>query len=627
MIRFSEYPLGRRDNAAAEPREWPWVLFAAWLSTPVASDDKHAQGFSPLLVTSGKGGRTSPPAGFLALEYDRDASADLVRRAMALLASFDAVLYTTASATAECPRFRVVLRTSRPIASAEEWRSCVEHVGALLGTPPAPESSELSRLWYRPITRCDVRCFSGGAWDVDASVRACPHEPPAERVAPSSAVLNAHANDTRCRLAREALDRSKPSGMFVACGICHDHGVPRDLAIELVSAYATAAGWTFDLDEVADRVDHVSEYGRNPFGCELPRPTAYHLTTLESVEVQRVDWLWEPRIARGTITLWMGEGGVSKSTAALDIAARISTGRKMPDDPIIAPARTPADVVVLSLEDAPAFTLKPRLLAAGADCKRVHLLESVIEDGKPRAFSFDRDIAVLETVIDDTGARLLIVDPLGAYLGKVESHEYAAVRGVLDPLAKLAADRDLAVLAIMHVNKGNGSAMHRAMGSSAFVQLVRNAFAVGRDPYDESDHPRVGLAHFKANIGPTAPTLTYELKDTPVAGASNVARLEWGGSCDLTADDVLRLDKPAGVWAQCERALIELLSGGERRATDCEDALRAKGFSASAVKRVSARDKFTKREACVDGKVAWWWSICSQTNAAATLSAPILQSA
>ena len=56
-----------------------------------------------------------------------------------------------------------------------------------------------------------------------------------------------------------------------------------------------------------------------------------------------------------------------------------------------------------------------------------------------RPFSLRQDLPLLHDAITDTGAGLVIVDPLNAFLGGVDSHKAAEVRGILSPLAHVAA--------------------------------------------------------------------------------------------------------------------------------------------------------------------------------------------
>lgn len=266
-------PERARANSAAVPVEVEWSSFAAWLTTPLETTNKHEQAFSPLVgITSGKGGRVNAAggAGFVALEYDRTATPELLALARERLAGHDAVIYTSASATPACPRFRVVLRPSRPIENDDEYRACVDHVGELLGSAPAPESRQRTRIWYRPIVGTTAWVCAGAPWDVDASFVS--HPPPPPRPRPEVDV-STFPDDERVRLAWSALDRVRPEGSYHAALLCRDYGVAEETAYQLVIAYASALRWDFDADDLISRVEHAYEYAREEPGSALA-PTA-----------------------------------------------------------------------------------------------------------------------------------------------------------------------------------------------------------------------------------------------------------------------------------------------------------------------------------------------------------------
>ena len=133
--------------------------------------------------------------------------------------------------------------------------------------------------------------------------------------------------------------------------------------------------------------------------------------------------------------------------------------------------------MLLNAEDDFADTIRPRLDAHYANCERVFCLTSMSD--------LKRDIGQLRTAIERVeNCRLVIVDPVSAYMGQADSHNNSEVRAVLSPLADLAAETRVAVLAVTHLRKGEGAAMYRAMGSLAFVAAARAAWAVCRDKTD-----------------------------------------------------------------------------------------------------------------------------------------------
>ena len=151
---------------------------------------------------------------------------------------------------------------------------------------------------------------------------------------------------------------------------------------------------------------------------------------------ERVSWLWPGRIPRGKLTVFDGDPGLAKSTVALDVAARLTTGRAMPGE--AAATVPPMAVLVLSAEDGVGDTIRPRLEAAGADLERVHVLERV-DDRLP---TLPDDVAVIREQVKHLDVGLVVLDPLMAFLaGRVDSHRDQDVRGALAQVADRRRDR------------------------------------------------------------------------------------------------------------------------------------------------------------------------------------------
>src|SRR5439155_8696946 len=169
-----------------------------------------------------------------------------------------------------------------------------------------------------------------------------------------------------------------------------------------------------ELAELASNGSAVTELEArsDAFAREIQRPcrvsTAAIVQRVKDVSAESVSWLWPARIARGKLTLLVGEPGVGKSFVTLDVASRISRGAAWPDR---GPAPGAADVVLLSAEDGVADTIRPRLDTLEADVARVHVLTAVRDGRFERSFLLTRDLPVLEQVVSDCGAALVVVDP------------------------------------------------------------------------------------------------------------------------------------------------------------------------------------------------------------------------
>jgi hypothetical protein len=201
---------------------------------------------------------------------------------------------------------------------------------------------------------------------------------------------------------------------------------------------------------------------------------------LSGVEPEQVSWPWPSWLTLGMLALVDGDPGLGKSAMTLDLAARVAAGKGFPDGAHY----EPAGVVLLTAEDGLADTIRPRLDAAGADTSRILALATVPdENGHDRLLSIPEDIPLIEKGIRRVGARLVVVDPLMAFLsGDTNSHRDQDVRRALAPLAGLAERTGASVLVIRHLNKAAANnPLYRGGGSIGIIGAARMAFVVGED--------------------------------------------------------------------------------------------------------------------------------------------------
>jgi RecA/RadA recombinase len=310
-------------------------------------------------------------------------------------------------------------------------------------------------------------------------------------------------------------------------------------------------------------------------------------TTVSNVEAEQVDFLWAGRIPRGKVTVLDGDPGLGKSTVALDIAARVSTGSPMPE---CTERREPAGVVLLSAEDGIGDTIRPRLEAAGADCHRIVVLAGVLGvGGPPRLPSLPGDTSELGRVVAETGAALIVIDPLMAYLDRqVDSYRDQDVRGALHRLARLAETSGAAVLIIRHLNKSaGGSALYRGGGSIGIIGAARSGLLVGTDPEDER---RRVLAVNKANLAEKLEALAYRLVPDDKWGCVRVC---WEGPTGYRAEQLVGLhsdaeQEAAGALADACDLLQEVLGDGPRWVAHVRDEARAASVAWRTVVRAKA---------------------------------------
>ncbi|MGH8470733.1 MAG: AAA family ATPase [Gammaproteobacteria bacterium] len=216
---------------------------------------------------------------------------------------------------------------------------------------------------------------------------------------------------------------------------------------------------------------------------------------VSDIEAKPIRWLWPGRIARGKVTVLAGHPGLGKGQAAVSLAAVVTTGGIWPVDRTLCER---GSVIILSAEDDPADTIRPRLEAAGADLNRCWIAGAVHEpskDGDPvaRSFNLAKDIERLGDLARRLGdAALIDIDPITAYLGGIDSHKNADVRGL--PLAAMAAERDAAIVCVSHLTKAGGTeALLRVMGSLGFVAAARSAYLIAKDPLQRQAFQLLGL--------------------------------------------------------------------------------------------------------------------------------------
>jgi hypothetical protein len=252
---------------------------------------------------------------------------------------------------------------------------------------------------------------------------------------------------------------------------------------------------------------------------------------------------------------------LGKSLIALDLCARLSTGRPFPDG---RSGPGPASALVLSAEDSPADTIVPRLERLGADMQRVSIWQREAED-EDWPWRFPAQADRLDDALARTDARLAVIDPLMAFLDdSVQSASDPSVRRALGPLMHLADKHRCTLLMHRHLNKqGGAKALYRGLGSIAFVAACRFAMMVARDPEAPA---RCVLAQVRNSLAGTQPSLGYRLTDTDGA----LPTVEWLGDSPLSADDLLAGAAHASDRPRDQAALFlkQFLADGPRTSDD-----------------------------------------------------------
>jgi hypothetical protein len=316
-----------------------------------------------------------------------------------------------------------------------------------------------------------------------------------------------------------------------------------------------------------------------------------------SAPPEPVRWLLEPALPRGRLALLDGDPAVGKSLLALDLAARLSRGDGIPGH---RPAGRPGMSLFLSAEDRLADTLRPRAEAAGADLERLALVRSTTG----ALMRFPTDLPVLEEMIRERRAELVVVDPLMAFVPpEVAVNSDQSVRALLDQFDRLAERADCTVLLVRHLRKKDSpKAIYRGAGSVGIVGTTRVGLLAGYHPAERG--LRV-LAISKNNLDESAAPFAFRV----VRDGAGRAAVEWAGKLDVTADE-LGLPAPRAVPAR-DRAKIWLLrelAAGPRTAEQVLAAAAEAGIPDRTLDRAKEdADVKSYRVKLKDGTRVWYW--------------------
>lgn len=244
------------------------------------------------------------------------------------------------------------------------------------------------------------------------------------------------------------------------------------------------------------------------------------LIRMSDIETEQVQWLWYPFIPYRKITIIQGDPGEGKTSFVLAMIALLTTGKPLPENKTVAEA---IRVIYQSAEDGLADTIKPRLETSGADCSRILVID---ESDKELTLCDER----LEQAVQETGAKLIVLALLQAYLGgNVDMHQANEVRPVFKRLCAMAGRTGCAIILIGHMNKAQGlKSSYRGLGSIDFRAAARSVLLVGRLKSDPT--VRV-VAHDKSILAPEGKSIAFSLD------AEN--GFQWIGYCDISKDDVL----------------------------------------------------------------------------------------
>ena len=310
-----------------------------------------------------------------------------------------------------------------------------------------------------------------------------------------------------------------------------------------------------------------------------------NIIKMSEIQSEEIEWLWYPFIPYGKLTIIQGDPGDGKTTLALNIAAKLSRGESLDEEMKIS---EPINIIYQTAEDGLADTVKPRLELADADCERILVID---ESSEALSMADER----LEEAIKLTNAKLLILDPIQAYLGAgTDINRANEARDMTKKLGALAEKYKCAVLLIGHMNKASGTkASYRGIGSIDFFAVARSVLLVGRIEGEESLR---AVVQIKNNLAAFGNSKAFELSEEG---------FRWIGDYDISADEVLGGIAPkANKLDQAKRLLLELAEGTNR--------MQSKDiFEIAKEEEISKRTlENAKRELNINAKKinnTWYW--------------------
>lgn len=340
---------------------------------------------------------------------------------------------------------------------------------------------------------------------------------------------------------------------------------------------------------------------------------------MSDVTIRAVDWLWYGKIPCGKVTGISGNPGLGKSQITASLSAVVSVGGKWP---VTREQAQLGSVLLLNAEDDADDTLGPRLIAAGADLSKIHIIDAIKstnERGEPIARGLDlgRDIARIKLLISELGdVRLVIIDPVSAYLGTADSHKMADVVSLMAQLKTLASDTQCAIIMVNHLNKSSGQdALLKTQGSIGFVSHARAVWGVAKD----KDNPqRRYFMPLKNNLGSddAAAGMAYQIEEFHLTDSDPpiiTSRIMWDAEPVTQSAEELFNTAPEherGALDDAEDFLRDALAMGWTRTAELQLSSRKAGHSWATICRAKSRMRI--KATIIAGK--WGWDLPTENE-------------
>mgnify|MGYP002611290358 FL=1 len=323
---------------------------------------------------------------------------------------------------------------------------------------------------------------------------------------------------------------------------------------------------------------------------EPSKPETVKIIRMSDVELTPVEWLWKPYLPFGKLSVLQGNPGEGKTYFAMHLAAACTNGKLLPNMERV----EPFNVIYQTAEDGLGDTVKPRLIEAGADLDRV----LVIDDSDVQLTLSDERI---EKAIVENNARLVIIDPIQAYLGAdVDMNRANEVRPIFMRLGQVAQRTGCAILLIGHLNKAAGmQSLQRGLGSIDIAAAVRSVMFIGKLKHDPT--MRI-LTHEKSSLAPPGVSLAFSLGDE--------GGFRWVGEYDITADEMLSGIEPQRETKtqQAKDLICALLAGGKQvLSEDIDKAALERGIPGRTVRDAKRELGDALKSKIVEGRKKVFW--------------------
>ena len=332
------------------------------------------------------------------------------------------------------------------------------------------------------------------------------------------------------------------------------------------------------------------DYFKSTVLKEPSKAETVKIIRMSDVELTPVDWLWKPYLPFGKLSVLQGNPGEGKTYFAMHLAAACTNGKLLPNMEHM----EPFNVIYQTAEDGLGDTVKPRLIEAGADLDRV----LVIDDSEVQLTLSDERI---EKAIVENNARLVIIDPIQAYLGAdVDMNRANEVRPIFMRLGQVAQRTGCAILLIGHLNKAAGmQSLQRGLGSIDIAAAVRSVMFIGKLKHDPT--MRI-LTHEKSSLAPPGASLAFSLGDE--------GGFRWVGEYDITADEMLSGIEPQRETKtqQAKDLICALLAGGKQvLSEDIDKAALERGIPGRTVRDAKRELGDALKSKIVEGRKKVFW--------------------